>query len=225
MTDTPLFQIEGRNIKLGDGAGDLSFALQAQEIVALVGLNGAGKSSFLSACAGIGNDEFARHLNGENIPHPSKSVQFIFQSDNLYPWLTIRQNVDLVRGNSDGATTDEILSDIGVAGLADKYPKTLSGGEKKLIEIARAIASKGEVLLLDEPFAALDLHYRKRVQGVIANALKKQFKSIVIVTHDIPAIMELCNRMVLMKKTDGHFTIENIDIDQSVDQLEAFVLG
>ena len=175
---------------------DLSLSVAGGEFVAIVGPSGSGKSTLLSI-AGLllspdsgkilisGNEIFVRSVRERTLLRINH-IGFIFQSHQLLPYLKTVDQLNLVRGkkaNSD-IKAEELLSELGIEGCANKYPSKMSGGEKQRVAIARAFINDPEIILADEPTASLDASRGRSVAEMIRDAVKKRNKASVMVTHD-----------------------------------------
>lgn len=172
---------------------DLRVALDvADETFAVVGPSGAGKSTLLRAIAGLVPAQGLVEVNGNDwstVPAERRSVGFVFQDYALFPHLTVRGNVAFA-GPVDG-----LLDRLGIAQLADARPRELSGGERQRVALARALARRPEVLLLDEPLAALDPHTRDTVRAELRTTLRDLGLPTIVVTHDFVDAAALADRV------------------------------
>ncbi len=179
------------------------------DFVCLLGPSGCGKSTLLNILAGIlPYDEGTAEVNGHPVKGPSAERGMMFQSPMLFPWLTTRQNVAFGpkaqrrrRRSESPATTadvDEVLATVGLAGFEDAYPKELSGGMRHRAAFARAIMSRPSVLLMDEPFGALDALTRAKMQEFLLDMWQRFQITIVFVTHDIEESILLGDRVCIM---------------------------
>jgi len=172
---------------------DLGVALEAgAETVAVVGPSGAGKSTLLRAIAGLVSAEGVVEVNGRDwskLPPEERSVGFVFQDYALFPHLSVRANVAF------GGPPGDLLERLGIAHLADARPRELSGGERQRVALARAIARDPQVLLLDEPLAALDPHTRDTVRVELRATLRELGLPTLVVTHDFVDAAALADRV------------------------------
>lgn len=194
--------------------GKVSFCIQEGEFVAVVGRSGCGKSTLLNIIAGLlsattGEVVFEDLLNRDR---PLTSV--VFQELALFPWRTVRKNITfgleeqgipVDRGNH---TADDLIRLVGLEGFADHYPHQLSGGMKQRTAIARALAVSPELLLMDEPFSALDAQIRMDMQLELSRIYETTRQSFLYITHYIPEAVFLADRVVIMGSRPGR--IENI---------------
>jgi NitT/TauT family transport system ATP-binding protein len=175
------------------------------ELVAIVGPSGCGKSTFLNAVDGlvkISGGEI--RLDGRVVTAPGPDRAMVFQHDSLFPWRTVQQNVmyglELQRRLPKADVRDRaraLVDLVGLAGFAEHYPHELSGGMRQRVNIARALALEPELLLLDEPFAALDAQTREFMQVELLKILARARKTVLFITHQIDEAIFLANRVAV----------------------------
>lgn len=209
---------------------NVNLAIAPGEIVALVGGSGCGKSTLLRLIGGL--DQTSRgHIRVDDAPvtAPVQNVGLVFQEPRLLPWLTVAQNIafgiqDLPRMERD-ARVRKLLADIRLPDYGNRWPKELSGGQAQRVAIARALAPEPEILLLDEPFSALDAFTRSELQDHLIDLWQKHRRSFVIVTHDIEEAVALAHRIVIMRPHPGRIAEElPLEIAHPRDRTsEAFV--
>ncbi|TPL96190.1 ABC transporter ATP-binding protein [Mesorhizobium sp. B2-3-10] len=197
----------------------VDLAIRKGEFVTLVGPSGSGKSVLLDIIGGLtratGGDV---QLDGGRITRPDPKTGYVFQQYALFPWRTALANIEYaleVRGvakTERTATARHLLSLFGLAGFEDRFPNQLSGGMQQRVAIARALASNPEVLLMDEPFAALDQQTRELLQGELLRIWGKIKTTVIFVTHSIDEAIFLADRVVVMTARPGAVK-EIIDID------------
>ncbi len=186
---------------------DVSFEAAPGEIVGLLGTSGCGKSTVLRAISGLDDGYRGEvEINGKVSRQVEASTGFIFQEPRLMPWLNVMENVTF--GLKDTKASKEelgrkYLRDVGLAGSEDLYPKELSGGMAQRVAIARALITSPEVLLLDEPFSALDAFTKMQLQDLLLNIWEEYRTTIVLVTHDIEEATYLCDKIVILKGQPG----------------------
>ncbi|WP_405670345.1 ABC transporter ATP-binding protein [Streptomyces sp. NBC_01530] len=171
---------------------DLDLDIREGEFVALLGHSGCGKSTLLRILAGL-DDE----IGGEVTVPARRSAAF--QSPRLLPWLKVWRNVVLgLPGRPDRSRAEKALHEVGIADRATVWPKTLSGGQAQRVSLARALVREPELLLLDEPFGALDALTRGRVQQLVAELWQRHGCAILLVTHDVEEALLLADRVLVM---------------------------
>lgn len=186
---------------------EVSFHVAQGEFVALVGPSGCGKSTLLGVIAGLEKpDEGAVTVCGEAVHGPTRRVGFMPQRDQLFPWRTIRDNVVLglqVRREADEAHlrhVEVLLSRYGLADFAHLRPEQLSGGMRQRCALIRTLATEPDILLLDEPFSALDYQTRLTVSGDIWHIIRSEGKTALLVTHDIAEAVSMADRVVVLTR-------------------------
>ncbi|PWR19507.1 ABC transporter ATP-binding protein [Zavarzinia aquatilis] len=188
----------------------VSFDVPENQFAVIVGPSGCGKSSLLYLIAGLsertGGDI---RLDGREVDGPGPDRGMVFQSYTLFPWLTVRQNVEfgLVRRKVPAAERERIvdgyLNATGLAQFHDSYPKELSGGMMQRVAIIRALANDPEILLMDEPFGALDAQTRITMQQLLLKVWEASRKTVLFVTHDIDEAVLLADRVYVMSARPG----------------------
>jgi ABC-type nitrate/sulfonate/bicarbonate transport system ATPase subunit len=207
---------------------NLNMHISAGEVVAVVGPSGCGKTTLLAIASGVlaptSGQVFYR---GRPVAGPSRERVIIFQDHALFPWLTARQNVKFAlegRGLSAGEMrekTDFHLLQVGLEGFLDYYPDRLSGGMQQRVGIARALAAGPELLLLDEPFASLDVVNRQLLLRELRTLVKSLGKATLLVTHDIDEAIYLADRIYLMSGAPDGFESElKVDFEKPADLLD-----
>lgn len=189
---------------------DVNLTVNKGEFVCIVGPSGCGKSTFLNMVAGF--DRPTRgdlRLRGHEIAKPGADRGVVFQEHALFPWLTIRQNVGfgmsvrhVPRPERESRITEH-LKLVGLSQFADMYPEQLSGGMRQRTAIARALANDPEILLMDEPFGALDLLTRETMQRELANIWMRAGKTVLFVTHGVDEAVLLADRVVVFSAHPG----------------------
>src|ERR1700722_1664574 len=192
---------------------DITLNIASGEVVALLGRSGSGKSTLLRILAGLIPPSRGRVLkNGTGLDGPNSGVAMVFQSFALLPWLTVQENAELglfARGVSRDTCEKEALqalSMVGLEGFEGAYPKELSGGMRQRVGFARAFVMKPDVLMMDEPFSALDVLTAENLRGEISDLWEKgsfPSKSILLVTHNIEEAVLLADRIVVLGANPG----------------------
>ena len=194
---------------------DVSLAVKKGEFVTVVGPSGCGKSTFLDILAGISEPSSGDiYLDGRRVRGPGLDRGIVLQGYALFPWRTARQNIEYgleikkVRKKERREISDYYINLINLRGFEDSFPYELSGGMKQRVAIARALAYDPEVLLMDEPFAAVDAQTRETLQEELLRIWHKTGKTIVFITHSIEEAVFLAGRVVVMTANPG--LIKNI---------------
>jgi len=192
---------------------DMSLDVERGEFISLLGPSGCGKSTALRIIAGLGSpssgsiDWPSSKINSRGLPEGD--VGFVFQEPTLMPWQTVLGNVYLplrLQNVSKSAARDRImetLASVGLADFANAYPRELSGGMKMRVSIARALVTKPKLLLMDEPFAALDEITRQKLNDDVLRLWKQSGVTVIFVTHSVFESAYLSNRIVVMKARPG----------------------
>lgn len=198
---------------------DFDFHIRPGEFVTMVGPSGCGKSTAMNLVAGLLQPSAGEVLvSGRTVRGPGPDRGVIFQQYALFPWLSVRENVEFgprLAGKSRAerrAISDRYLRLVGLSDFADALPKVLSGGMKQRCAIARAYAADPQILLMDEPFGALDALTRIRLQDQLLSAWSSDRRSVLFITHDVDEAVYLANRVVVMGARPGRL-LEVIDVD------------
>jgi len=188
----------------------IKLAVADNDFITIVGPSGCGKSTLLRIIAGLDTPTVGRvMLDGAPVSGPGADRGMVFQSYTLFPWLTARQNIcfGLREKNMPLRQQDEIaahyIAKVGLAGFEHHYPKMLSGGMQQRTAIARALANDPKILLLDEPFGALDNQTRGLMQELLLGIWETEQKTVLFVTHDIEEAIFMANRVVVMSARPG----------------------
>ncbi|MFL6710817.1 MAG: ABC transporter ATP-binding protein [Massilia sp.] len=177
---------------------DVHLALQPGEIVSLVGASGCGKSTLLAIAAGLDTSYRGRVLqDGVAVTGPADGIGLIFQEPRLFPWLTAAQNVGF-GGEADPERIAALLEEVGLAGRGNALPHQLSGGQAQRVALARGLYLEPRVLLLDEPFSAVDALTRRQLQEVLLKLARERVATVLLVTHDLDEALFLSDRIVLL---------------------------
>jgi len=187
-----------------------SFEVQEGEFVTILGPSGCGKSTILRIIAGLTDTSSGQALlDGKEISSPGRDRGMVFQSYTLFPWLTVQENIEFgleLKGTPKKEMAEialHYLDLIGLKGFENHYPKNLSGGMKQRVAIARALANDPEILLMDEPFGALDAQTRSIMQEILLNAWQESKKTILFVTHDVEEAIFLGDTVYVMTSRPG----------------------
>jgi ABC-type nitrate/sulfonate/bicarbonate transport system ATPase subunit len=187
-----------------------TLAVEDNDFITILGPSGCGKSTLLRIVAGLDTPTAGRVLlDGREVTGPGADRGMVFQSYTLFPWLTVRQNVCFglrergVDARRQHEVADYWIGKVGLAGFAHHYPKMLSGGMQQRTAIARALANDPVILLLDEPFGALDNQTRSLMQELLLGLWEAERKTVLFVTHDIEEAIFMANRVVVMSARPG----------------------
>ncbi|GAX91119.1 ABC transporter ATP-binding protein [Effusibacillus lacus] len=185
-------------------------SIQEGEFVGIVGPSGCGKSTLLSMLAGLfGPSSGEVRLFGEPVTEPSLTIGYMLQQDYLLPWRTILDNVCIgleiqSRKNAESIEyAKQLLREMGLEGTEPKYPHQLSGGMRQRAALVRTLAVRPKILLLDEPFSALDYQIKLQLEDLIVQTLDKYKITAVLVTHDLGEAIAMCDRVLVMSTRPG----------------------
>ena len=208
---------------------DINFAVRRREFVTVIGQSGCGKSTLIRILAGLETHTTGDVLiDGQPVRGPGPDRGMVFQGYTLFPWLTVRRNVMFglrMKGYSDAKAESEAkiwVDMVGLGAFLDHYPHQLSGGMKQRVAIARALANQPRVLLMDEPFGALDAQTRCQMQSYLLQIWKNVDITVVFITHDLDEAIYLADRIIVLEARPGRIA-EVIDVPvsrpRSLDQL------
>jgi NitT/TauT family transport system ATP-binding protein len=213
---------------------DISFEIAPGEFVCIVGPSGSGKSTLLRMLAGLIPPQQGRvWLDGQLVEAPARSIGLVFQKANLMPWRSVRDNIALPLELANVSATEidrrvaELIKLVGLKGFAQTYPRGLSGGMEQRVAIARALIHRPSILLLDEPFGALDALTRERMALELTRIWAAQKTTVVMVTHSIQEAVFLSDRVLVLTDRPGRIAREvSVTLprprDLSVLQTETF---
>jgi len=198
---------------------DVSFSVEDGEVVSLIGPSGCGKSTLLNIGSGLLSPSAGEaYVDGERVVGPNAHVAFMLQKDLLLPWRTIAQNVMFgveIQGHpapERKRRAQALLESFNLAEFADHYPHQLSGGMRQRAALARTLAVDPSVLLLDEPFSAVDAQTRMMLQRDLALTLMRAGKTALLITHDLTEAVTLSDRVLVMSRRPGRI-IDEIAVD------------
>lgn len=197
-----------------EALGPVSLSVGDGEFVAIIGPSGCGKSTLLRLIAGLDGPSAGQiSLNGRRVTAPVPECGMVFQQFALFPWLSVRRNVGfaLRPGMAREKTVDRLLDAVGLAGFADQFPAQLSGGMQQRAALARALAPDPEILLLDEPFGALDQQTRGLIQEMLEALWRIARRTMLLVTHDIDEALYLADRVLVMSARPGTI-LKEVDV-------------
>ncbi len=204
--------LENINLTINDG-----------ELVCLLGPSGCGKTTLLRLIAGLDQPTSGEIVaNGEVVKKPSGDRAVIFQQYSLFPWLTVLQNVtfglEMTKKDSKEeniAAAERYLKSVGLIDFKDSYPHELSGGMKQRVAIIRSLLNHSPILLMDEPFSALDMQNRHKLQEQLIGVWKRFENTIVFVTHDVDEAVYLADKIVILDKNPGRIAyVVDVDIER-----------
>lgn len=221
--DGKLIEVGSLSKRYGDGDNvfeNVNFDIYKNEFICLIGHSGCGKSTILNALAGLENATSGSiTMNGKEVVKPSLERGVVFQSHALLPWLTVGENIGFalkakmpnISANDLAQKIDFYLSMVGLSKVKDKKPSQLSGGMKQRVGIARAFATQPELLLMDEPFGALDALTRGVIQDELVNIVDETQQTVFMITHDIDEAILLADRIFLMSNGPRAFLAEIVE--------------
>jgi len=202
----------------------LDLTIADEELVILLGPSGCGKSTLLRLLAGLDRPD------GGRVEVPARRA-IVFQADRLLPWQRVLRNVTLgLHGSDAEQRARDVLAEVGLAGREKAWPKELSGGEAQRVSLARALVSEPELVLLDEPFAALDAITRLRMHDLVRALRTKHQAAMLLVTHDVDEAIALADRIVVMSNGgigtshDVHLTAVDREASVAREELRARLL-
>lgn len=203
-------KVFGKNGNQVVALDNTSFEVKEGEFVTILGPSGCGKSTILRIIAGLTDTSSGKALlDGKEITSSGADRGMVFQSYTLFPWLTVQENIEFgleLKGmvkNERSQIALHYLDLIGLKGFENHYPQNLSGGMKQRVAIARALANDPEILLMDEPFGALDAQTRSIMQEILLNAWQESKKTILFVTHDVEEAIFLGDTVYVMTARPG----------------------
>ena len=199
---------------------NVNFSVSAGEVVSIIGPSGCGKSTLLNMGSGLTKPTLGSvKVNGELVAGPNPHVAFMLQKDLLMPWRSIIENVEFgleLRGVAKQERSEiaqRLLTQCRIGGFAESYPHQLSGGMRQRAALARTLAVNPSVLLMDEPFSALDAQTKMILQQDLSQSVAKENKTAVFITHDLTEAVALSDRILVMSERPGTITHEiKVDI-------------
>lgn len=211
-----VLEVEGLHKKFSSSQGevvalkDINFQVHRREFICVIGPSGCGKSTLIRILAGLETSSAGEVLlDGKAVTEPGPDRGMVFQGYTLFPWLTVKKNVMFglkAQGHSEATAESEAMQWIDLVGLekfADAYPDQLSGGMKQRVAIARALANKPRILLMDEPFGALDAQTRLKMQNYLMEIWRNIDITILFITHDLDEAILLADRVLVLKPHPG----------------------
>ena len=197
---------------------EVSLTVAAGEFVSVVGPTGCGKSTLLNVTAGLlAPSEGEVHVFGTRLVGINRRAGYMFQAESLMPWRTARQNVMAgleFRGARDaGAQADEWLRRVGLAAFGDRYPHQLSGGMRKRVSLAQTLVLDPDIVLMDEPFSALDIQTRQLMENEVLSLWSAKKKAVLFITHDLDEAIAMSDRVVCLSAGPGAHPIGEFLVD------------
>lgn len=211
---TKIYHTKNGEIKAID---NISFNLYEKEFLCIVGSSGCGKSTLLNILANLDEKSDGQIKKNKNL-----KIGYMLQEDALFPWLTILENATLgleikkIKTKENIEYVKELLTKYGLKDFINKYPSQLSGGMRQRVALIRTLAIKPDILLLDEPFSALDYVSRLMVSEDVKKIIKAEEKTVIMITHDLAEAISLADRIIVLSKRPSRIkTIYDIKIDGS----------
>lgn len=201
--------VENVNLTVGDG-----------EFLSIVGPTGCGKSTILNAIAGLLKPSVGEvSIDGAAVKDVQNNIGYLFQQDALLPWKMAYENVELglrFRGVSAGERREKVmgwLEKVGLKGFETRFPHQLSGGQRKRVQMAQALITEPKVILMDEPFSALDIHTRHLMQNELLKLWQEDRRAVVMITHDLEEAIALGDRVAVLAAGPRSRVIETFGVD------------
>ncbi len=205
-----VFPANGRKEKELDALKDINLEVKESEFVVMVGPSGCGKSTLINIIGGLADaTEGSVEIDGREVSGPGADRGMVFQGYSLFPWLTVQKNIEFglkmkkVPKAEREKIAQEYIQLVGLSGFENALPKQLSGGMKQRVAIARTLANQPEILLMDEPFGALDAQTRVVMQELLAKISRETKNTILFITHDIDEAILLADRIYVMSRRPG----------------------
>lgn len=201
---------------------NISFKVYENDFIGIIGPSGCGKSSILNILAKLDNE-----FNGDLKYRNNIKIGYMLQEDALFDWLNIYENaiiglkIKKILNNENVRYVNNLLMKYNLYEFRNKYPCELSGGMKQRLALIRTLAIKPDILLLDEPYCALDYHTRLKVSNDVFNILKEENKTAIIVTHDIEEAISMCNKIIVLSNRPAHIKkIYDIKLEDKSSPIE-----
>ncbi|MDQ0273644.1 ABC transporter ATP-binding protein [Cytobacillus purgationiresistens] len=188
------------------GFKNLNLSVKKGEVIGILGTSGCGKSTLLRVLSGLDEHYDGQvKIDGESVTAVHEKIGMIFQEPRLLPWLKVRENIPFGLKSDEHKTEKALkyIESVGLNGFENHYPKDLSGGMAQRVAIARALVTAPEILLLDEPFSALDAFTKMQLQDLLLAIWQQYHSTILLVTHDIDEALYLCDRILILRGQPG----------------------
>ncbi len=206
---------------------DIHLTIEEGEFVSFIGPSGCGKTTLLSIIAGLFQPTYGNVFieNQQVYGNKELSIGYMLQQDYLFPWKTIEENITLglklLNKHVDMRIASKLLQDVGLPPVEKKYPRELSGGMRQRVALARTLAVDPKILLLDEPFSALDYQSKLKLEDLVSKMLKQYNKTAILVTHDIGEAIAMSDRIYLFSARPGKIH-KVFDIPEEIRTLTPF---
>lgn len=208
---------------------DISLTVQEGEFVSFLGPSGCGKTTLLSIIAGLFPPSSGSvRIEGDSLEKSRQKIGYMLQQDYLFPWKTIEENILLGLKTMNLLTEEKkqwslnLLEEIGLEGVAHQFPRQLSGGMRQRAALVRTLAVEPKLLLLDEPFSALDYQTKLKLEDLVFETLKSFNKTALLVTHDIGEAIAMSDRIVLMSAKPGRI-YKIVDVPEELSKIRPFL--
>ncbi|MCG8576702.1 MAG: ATP-binding cassette domain-containing protein [Flavobacteriales bacterium] len=222
-----------KNINSHEGQTSLEVnaSFSAAKITAIYGNSGEGKTTLFNSISGLLDPDKGQIIFNDilwfdkakkiKVKTQNRNIGYLFQEDSLFPHFTVKQNIlfPLSKEEREEIDLDEVLDQVGMKGFAERYPNQLSGGQKQRIAIARALAKKSELLLLDEPFSALDLEIKQKLYKLLLSVKEKMGLTVLVVSHDIVDVLTLCDEVLWIKNHQASDIITKQEFAEEIKKL------
>ena len=217
-----MVSVDNVTMSFGDftAVRDVNIEVADGEFVAIVGPTGCGKSTILNAVAGLLNPtKGGIRIDDTLVNGVQESVGYLFQQDALLPWKTAFQNVELglrfrgVDTQEREQRANAWLAKVGLKGFEHRYPHQLSGGQRKRVQMAQALIVEPKVMLMDEPFSALDIHTRHLMQNELLRLWQEDRRAVILITHDLEEAIALGDRVVVLSSGPSSRVVESFQVD------------
>lgn len=207
---------------------NISLSIEEGEFISFLGPSGCGKTTLLSIIAGLINPtEGEIIIDGKRVSEPTSSIGYMLQSDYLFPWKTIEENTLLgptITKSKSGSTKEDalkLLKEMDLKDVEKLYPSQLSGGMRQRVALVRTLINEPKILLLDEPFSALDYQTKLKLEDLVSTTLKNFNKTALLVTHDIGEAIAMSDRIFLLAANPGR-TAKTFLVPQELRELKPF---